>query len=194
MSRATGTTGVTVSAVALGGAIAAGGLAFAAAAGDVVGTRLPSVKGHSLAGDLVRFPEDLAGAPAVLLVAYRRGTQADVDRWTELLRREVPQVRFFEVPTIPNPLWRPLAGWIDGGMRRGVPREMWPSVVTLYREGGTLKRFLGDAGGLKTHVVVLDGSGTVAWFCADGYSDRAAAQLVAALQKLSPPPVEVAVP
>ncbi len=147
----------------------------------VVGRMFPSVAGRSLAGESVRIPEALAGAPVVLLVAYRRGTQPDTDRWIEVLRRDLPAVRFLELPTIPNVVWRPLAGWIDSGMRRGVPQAMWPNVVTLYEEGGVVRGFLGDAGGLTTHVALLDAAGRVAWFHAGGYGPEAAADLRAAV-------------
>jgi hypothetical protein len=153
------------------------------AAPGAVGRTFPSVSGRSLAGGSVRLPEAFAGAPVVLLVAYRRGTQADIGRWIEMLGRDLPAVRFLEVPTIASTAWRPLAGWIDGGMRRGVPPAMWPNVVTVYRDGAVLREFLGDHGGLTAHVVLLDADGTVAWFNADGYGPEAAAGLRDAVER-----------
>ena len=41
--------------------------------------RFPSVAGLALSGERVRFPEDTLGAPALLLCAYRRGAQADIE-------------------------------------------------------------------------------------------------------------------
>lgn len=160
-------------------------------AGDTrspLGKKLPSVKGSSLAGQEIRFPEDLAGRPAVLLVAYRRGTQADVDRWMALVGKEAPGVALYEVPTISNPVWRPLSGWIDSGMRGGVPKEKWDAVVTLYEDAPLLKDFLGDHGGLVTHVVVLDREGRVAWFDAGGFTDSSARALAGALGALGATP------
>jgi hypothetical protein len=147
-----------------------------------VGSRLPSVSGHSLDGGKVRFPEDLEGKPAVLFVAYRRGTQPDIDRWMVFLKATHPGVTFFEVPTITGVIWKTVSGWIDGGMRGGVPKENWPHVVTLYEDAHVLKGFLGDHGGLTTHAVLLDKAGTVAWFHASGYSDEGAASLDEALK------------
>lgn len=158
----------------------------AAVASTPVGRTFPSVAGRSLAGEAVRLPQAVAGAPAVLLVAYRRGTQADIDRWVEVLRRDLPALRALELPAIASIVWRPLAGWIDGGMRRGVPPPMWASVVTLYEDAGRVRGFLGDAGGLTAHVVLLDSDGRVAWFAADGYSEEAAAELRAAAAALAP--------
>jgi len=149
-----------------------------------LGERLPSVRGTSLARAEIRLPEDLAGAPAVLLVAYRRQTQADVDRWVAALDRLAPGVTALEVPTITSPVWRPLQGWIDGGMRRGVPAEAWGRVVTLYDEAPRLAAFLGERRGAVTHVVLLDAAGTVAFFHAEGYSEEAAAQLAGVIGDL----------
>ena len=164
---------------------AAGGSAAGGGAASPVGTRLPSVAGEALDGTVFRLPEDLGGAGAVLLVAYRRQTQSDVDRWREVLEREAPAVRWLEVPTIANPVWRPFAGWIDGGMRGGVPRELWGKVVTLYRDAPRLREFLGDRGGYTTHVVVLDGAGTVVWFDPQGFTEEGAAGLLRALAALA---------
>lgn len=174
------------------GTVLAGLLLTAVAAssseGVPVGRVLPSVKGTSLAGREVRFPEDLRGKPAVLLVAYRRGTQEDVDLWIRFLSQRAPGLPFFEVPTISNPVWRPLSGWIDGGMRGGVPQEKWPSVVTLYGDAPTLRRFLGDRGGFVTHAVLLDGEGRVAWFGNEGFSEAAGRELLAVLSRLEGAP------
>jgi hypothetical protein len=142
------------------------------------------VRGSNLAGQEVRFPDAVLGRPSVLLVAYRRGTQPDVDRWLELLSREAPGVAKYEVPTIANPVWRPLSGWIDSGMRGGVPEEKWGIVVTLYEDAPDVRDFLGDFGGLTTHVVLLDGEGRVAWFNAGGFTEKAARALLDALAAL----------
>ena len=171
--------GVLVAAAVL--AVTVPGSAAVSDTASPIGLRPPSVVGQSLDGASVRLPEDLAGAPAVLLVAYRRQTQRDVDLWRGLIEREAPEVRWLEVPTIASPVWRPLAGWIDGGMRGGVPRDLWGNVVTLYRDARALREFLGDRGGYTTHVVVLDAAGTVVWLDAEGFTEEGAAGLLRAL-------------
>ena len=149
-----------------------------------VGKRLPSISGHTLSRRKVRFPESLAGFPSVLLVAYRRGTQEDLDRWIEFISASAPHLVWYEVPTIPNLIWRPLAGWIDSGMRGGVPQEKWSKVVTIYEDATKLRDFIGDNGNDLTHLVVLDSEGVVAWFNPNGYSEQAASELVALLRRL----------
>ena len=152
------------------------------------GHRFPSVAGVALSGRRVRFPEDVLGAPALLLCAYRRGTQADVDRWAAFVGRDLPHLAVFELPIIPALIWRPLQGLIDGGMRGGVPREQWPTVVTLYENGAKARGFVGDGGGDKAQVVLLDAAGMVAFHDAGGFRESSALRLAAALAALAGEP------
>jgi hypothetical protein len=151
----------------------------------IVGHRFPSVAGHALSGELVRFPEDTMGAPALLLCAYRRGTQDDIDRWAAFVGRELPDLAVYELPIIPALVWRPFQGMIDGGMRGGVPRRQWSRVVTLYDQGDRARSFLGDSGGHRTQLVLLDAAGVVAFHDAGGFREGAARALVAAVLALS---------
>lgn len=150
----------------------------------IVGRRFPSVTGTALSGQIVRIPEDFAGAPVLLLCAYRRGTQADVDRWAAFAERRLPGLAVRELPIISSPLWRPLQGWIDGGMRGGVPPSLWGHVVTLYAEGAAARAFIGDGGGHRTQVVLLDGAGAVTFHDAGGFSEETAEALAAAAAAL----------
>ncbi len=149
-----------------------------------VGRRFPSVAGQALSGETVRIPEDLLGAPALLLCAYRRGTQPDIDRWAAFAGREFPWLAVYELPIIPSVVWRPFQGMIDGGMRGGVPRRQWSHVVTLYGQGAKARAFLGDGGGLRANVVLLDADGVVTYCENSGYREAAAGALSQALRAL----------
>ncbi len=154
-------------------------------AGDIVGRPFPAVLGHALSGEIVRFPQDVAGAPAVLLIAYRRAAQSDIDRWLAALARRAPDTTVYEVPTIPSPVYRPLAGWIDAGMRGGVPKPQWRRVVTVYGDGSVVRDFVGEAPRPVAHVVVLDGTGVVRFFHAGGQTDEAVEALMVALHDVA---------
>jgi hypothetical protein len=150
----------------------------------IVGRLFPSVTGTALSGELVRIPEDFAGAPVLLLCAYRRGTQADVDRWAAFAERRLSGLAVRELPIIASPLWRPLQGWIDGGMRGGVPPSLWGRVVTLYAQGAAARAFIGDGGGQRAQVVLLDAAGVVAFHDAGGFGDGTAEALAGAVAAL----------
>jgi hypothetical protein len=153
-----------------------------------VGRRFPAAAGTALSGEKLRFPDDLQGAPAVLLVAYQRTAQNDVSRWLEFLEAAEPGLKVYEVPTIPAIAYRPWAGWIDGGMRRGVPKALWPQVVTLYGEGGPVRDFLGGSGFVGASVVLLDAGGVVRWFDASGFTPAKGASLLGELRRLGEQP------
>jgi hypothetical protein len=149
-----------------------------------VGRVFPWVAGTALSGSRVRFPDDLAGAPALLLIAYRRGAQNDVDRWAAFVRREAPGLKVLEVPVIPALIWRPLKGMIDGGMRGGVPKPQWSSVVTVYDDGAAVGDFVGDRGGPIAYATLLDSGGVVRALEASGFGNEAGRRLLAALAAL----------
>ena len=135
------------------------------------GERFPTVVGESLQGESVTLPNALAGEPAVLLIGYKQQAQFDIDRWILGLMQAKADVRLLEVPTIPGMLASMASGFIDDGMRSGIPREDWKVVVTLY--GGAAKpvaAFTGTENGNNARVIVLDKDGQVAWFSDDGYS------------------------
>jgi len=156
-------------------AAAAAGLLLAACAStppnrNPVGERFPSVEGTSLEGERYRVPEDFAGAPVLLIVAYAQKAQFDADRWAYgLLQAETP-VRIVELPTIGSPIPRLIRSTIGEGMRRGIPSEGWGGVITIYQDGKTVERFTGRENPRNVRVALLDAEGRVAWFHDRGYS------------------------
>jgi hypothetical protein len=62
-----------------------------------IGKKLPSFSGKTLTGVIIHFPEDVAGAASILLVAYRRGTQDDTDKWVALLQAQTAGFEWYEV-------------------------------------------------------------------------------------------------
>lgn len=152
---------------------------------DPRGEAFPSVVGESLAEEPVRLPEDLAGAPAVLLLGYEQDAQFDADRWLYgLLQARLP-VRVLEVPTIPGLFPRLLAGTIDDGMRSGIPSEDWESVVTVYGGGASeVVALTGDETPRNIRVVLLDAAGRVRWFHDRGFSAGKLLELEGELERI----------
>ena len=148
-----------------------------------VGRRLPSVRGSALNGESVRFPQELAGAPAVLLIAYQRATQEDIVHWLTFLQASAPSLTVYEVPTTTPLAYRPPSGSVDNGRRRGVPSVLWPQVVTLCGEAHTMRRFLGDRESEGVSVVLLDADGLVRWFDARGFTSGKGARLLDELRR-----------
>jgi hypothetical protein len=157
---------------------------------DPTGERFPSVEGTSLADKPYAIPEDFAGAPVVLLVGYIMETQFDLDRWLVGLAQAGLDVRVYEIPTIPGLVPGMFAGAIDSGMRSGIPKEDWGSVITVYGDGGEIVRFTGNEGPRNGRVLLLDGDGKVVFFHDRGFSAGVLMQLgerLKALKAETPP-------
>lgn len=153
---------------------------------EPLGEVFPSVTGEALSGETVSLPDDLAGAPAVLLVGYVQDAQFDADRWLFGLLQAGTPVALREVPTIPGLMASAAGGFIDEGMRSGIPHEDWRAVVTLYGgDARTLAEFTGNTRPRNMRVLLLDAEGRVVWFHDRGFSagkllelDRAARALL----------------
>jgi hypothetical protein len=102
------------------------------------------VEGSSLSGTPHRLPETLAGDLNLLLIAFRQWQQTDVNTWipvAEALVDEIPGFRVYELPVISR-MYRPVSGFIDGGMRGGIPDpKTRESTITMYIDR---KQFLED--------------------------------------------------
>ena len=152
---------------------------------DPIGETFPSVVGQSLEKERTEMPAAFAGEPAVLLIGYLQRAQFDIDRWVMGLLQSGVDARIVEVPTIPGLVPSLASGWIDDGMRSGIPREDWGAVVTLYGEAARpVAELTGTEKGRLTRVVVLDAEGEVVWFDDEGYAPRKALQVADLVSRL----------
>jgi len=153
---------------------------------DPVGETFPTVAGESLEQEARELPTALAGGPAVLLVGYEQRAQFDIDRWLMGLLQAEVDAAIVEVPTIPGLVPTAISGWIDDGMRAGIPREDWGAVVTVYGDDAEpIAALTGTENGQNARVLLLDGTGRVVWFHDRGYSAREALALTRAAEALA---------
>lgn len=142
------------------------------------GEAFPAVTGESLDGRQADLPGALAGQPAIVLIGYLQEAQFDIDRWFMGLIQANVEVPILELPTIPGLTATLASGWIDDGMRSGIPEEDWGVVVTLYGSAAEpVARLTGTTNGRLARVILLDEDGTVAWFHDKGYSASKALEL-----------------
>ncbi|MEC9048649.1 MAG: hypothetical protein VYA51_11605 [Planctomycetota bacterium] len=147
---------------------------------DPSGERLPQVTGTSLADERVTLPDVADGEPLLLLIGYVQDAQFDLDRWLLGLDQLGWSTRTFEVPTLPGMLPRMFRGFIDNGMRSGIPEEDWAAVVTVYQEAEKLAQFTGNERSRNGRILLLDGAGKVIFYHDRGYSVGSLKKLVAA--------------
>ena len=119
----------------------------------------------------VNIPEDFAGEPLLLLVGYVQDSQFDIDRWLFGILDAGLDVALREVPAARGMAASLASGFIDGGMRRGIPKGEWGAVVTTYgKTADKIARVTGTERPRNARVLLLDREGLIRWFHDGGYS------------------------
>jgi cytochrome oxidase Cu insertion factor (SCO1/SenC/PrrC family) len=135
-----------------------------------IGDKMIEVTGQNLEGNSVVIPRDFAGQETLLLFGYKQNSQFDIDRWLIGLDMTKTNVAAYEIPTIQGMLPRMFSGFIDGGMRKGIPKNLWKGVVTVYEDGDKVQRFTGNLNPNNARVMLLDKQGNIVYFYDRGFS------------------------
>jgi hypothetical protein len=148
--------------------------------------RFPTVEGSNLEGEHFSLPSDFKGRLNVVLVAFRREQQADVDSWTPFLttvgerRRDL---RIYELPTLGR-RYRLMRPFIDGGMRRGIPdAAVRAATITLYIDKAPFRESLRLPEEDRIYVLLVDQKGQVSWLAEGRFDARTGAELVRRLDQ-----------
>ena len=147
---------------------------------DTLGT-FPRAVGRNLEGWTFTLPFDLEGKLNVVVIAFKREQQADVDSWMPFLGKAAaahPGLRVYEIPTLAR-RYRLMQSFIDGGMRRGIPdAAVRAATITLYIDKGPFKRALGISDEDRIHVVLVDRDGRGHWRAEGAFDPARGAELV----------------
>ncbi len=133
-------------------------------------SRFPTVQGESLTKEPITLPDRYLGKPTLILVGYLQKAQFDIDRWIlGVLQADVP-VQIVEVPTIAGMMPEMVQGFINDGMRSGIPKSDWASVVTVYGDAPKIIAAIGNERPQSAHAILLDSTGRIVWSSNIGYS------------------------
>ena len=149
--------------------------------------RFPHLQASNLEKQLLNLPGDFAGSRNLLLVAFQREQQVQVNTWLREMKRfeEVdPSFRYYELPTIQRP--NRLLRWIiDSGMRRGIPDpKARARTITLYIDKAPFLKALGIADENRIYCFLVDRTGRVLWRADGVFEESKGLSLRDALQKL----------
>ena len=144
---------------------------------DIAGKVFPDVTGQSLEKEEVNIPKDFNGKFTLLLVGYKQNSQFDIDRWLIGLDMTKTRVDVYEIPTIQGLFPRMFSTMINNGMRKGIPKELWKGVVTVFKDGNTVQAFTGNEAPNNTRVILLDENGKISYFYDRGFSVEALNEL-----------------
>lgn len=126
----------------------------------------PKVNGSNLEGKEVNIPVDLEGKTKLLLVAFKREQQDDVNTWlssTVDLLKKYPDFSVYEIPTIKemNFLMR---FNINNGMRYGIPsEEQREKTITLFIDKEKFKKALAIESEDEIHAFLLNENHEILW-------------------------------
>ncbi len=146
----------------------------------------PQITAKNLNNEEVTLPDDLAGNPALVLVAFKQRQQINVNTWLdqlELIESTIEGVRVIETPTISGKKWGWMAGFIDGGMRSGIPDpEARARTITLYTDVGTFRQALGLESEDTIYGVLLDEQGAVVEIVEGDFDENKLADLADSIE------------
>lgn len=152
---------------------------------NITNSQFPSVKGNSLSNKAVSIPENYRGKVTLILVGYTQRAQFDIDRWILGALQADIKADIVEVPTIAGMMPQMVQGFIDNGMRSGIPKSDWGSVVTVYEDAPKIIEALGNERPQSAYAVLLNREGKIVWSSNIGYSATQILELKKAVDSLN---------
>ncbi len=138
-----------------------------------LGKKFPAVNARTLEGTKTTVPDDAAGRVTLVVVAFLRENQSQLDSWLNPFYEKFgnrENIMFYEVPMISGG-YRFMKPIIDGGMRAGLPKFKHKHVVTMYGDVQSYLQSLGlDA--RNGYAFLLDRAGIIRWQ-GQGFSNAA---------------------
>lgn len=148
--------------------------------------RFPSLEAENLEGQRFLLPAGFKGERNLILVAFQRQQQADVDSWTPILRTMTaahPELQVYELPVLGR-RYRLMRQFIDGGMRRGIPdAAVRAATITLYLDKSAFRRAVGIPDEERISLLLVDRTGRIHWRGAGSFSATTSAELAQELAR-----------
>jgi hypothetical protein len=145
----------------------------------------PKLEASNLEKQNFLLPDDFAGERNLLLIAFQRRQQENVDTWLRGLKQfeSNPDFHYYELPTISK--LNPITRWfINRGMRSGIPdREARARTITLYLDKSEFRKALNLPDESQIYAVLVDREGRVYWRTEGDFDETKAAGLRQALSQ-----------
>ncbi|HEX4880139.1 MAG TPA: hypothetical protein VFV39_09870 [Limnobacter sp.] len=124
---------------------------------------LPTLQAQDLNEKTYTLPADLPGPNTLVLVAFKREQQAQVDTWIEALALKSPNTEYdwIELPVLED--YGTWFKWlVDNGMRRGIKGEFnREKVITVYTDKSAFRQATGIPHENTIQLLVVRPSGEV---------------------------------
>jgi hypothetical protein len=148
------------------------------------GAHFPDVTADSLSKQTLHLPADFGPGDTLVLIAFERNQQKDVDTWTAAevaLARQQTEFRFYEIPVLP---WRDVfyRWWLNTAMRSGTPDEAARKrTVPVYLNKEGFRNSLQITTEKTISVLLLNKSGQVVWRTVGDWTEEKQRAMVYAL-------------
>lgn len=126
----------------------------------------PRIQGANLERRPFLLPDDFEGERNLVLIAFMREQQLEIDSWISTAKRltqDHSNFRYYELPTISRGI--PLARWwLDGAMRAGTSdRAAREATITLYVNKQAFREALQLQTEDTIYVLLVNRTGRVLW-------------------------------
>jgi hypothetical protein len=145
--------------------------------------RFPRMQVKNLSDEIRTLPADFPAERTLLLIAFQREQQDNLDDWSARLKLRNPgSPAWLELPVIDDP--GALLRWfVDVGMKNGISDSfVRDRVFSIYAPREDFIRHLGLPGTQQVHLVVADPSGNVLCRVSGDWSEEKQNLLRAALR------------
>ena len=114
----------------------------------------------NLSGQEVEWPKGLPGEKTVILLAYKRGQQSEVEDWVAQMGF-TPSDNFIQVLLMGRGA-RFVKGMIDGGLKKAFATKDWQErTYTIYQKASILNNPFGISDSKQMQVIVLQEDGKI---------------------------------
>lgn len=147
-------------------------------------TAFPQLEARNLNGRRLTLPSGLAGLRNVVIIAFRRWHQEQVDAWfpaLDLLLAAHADLRAYELPMIASG-YRLARPFIDGGMAVAIPSPaVRERTLTVYTDVPKVMAALQIASAETISTLLVDLGGQILWRSEGAYDTAKGAGLAQAL-------------
>jgi ATP10 protein len=108
----------------------------------LINSKFPVMAVQTLSKNKIELPTYTLGKPTIICLVFEQNAQPLVDTWTYPILEKYTnsEINYYEVPMITSG-YKLVSGFIDNGMRSGVPKELHNNVATYY---GSLTQYKAD--------------------------------------------------
>jgi hypothetical protein len=134
---------------------------------------LPAIDGETLSGRKVSLPAAAGGQPALLIIGFTHGSQAQTKAWSQRVHDRFPSWSIAVLEDVP----RLVRGMATHGIKSGTPKDQYDHFALVYHGEKQLKQAAGFDRPDDAYLLVIDGAGAIRWSYHGPVTDAAVEQL-----------------